>query len=452
MHGNDALPPPNTDDSATSATAARPSAHPVSHRQVRLATAAGFAGSFVEYFDFTLYGLLTVYFAPQIFPAQDATSSVLTALLVFAGGYLTRPVGAVLFGHIGDRYGRRTALTGTVLTMSASCLVLGVVPTYATIGIWAPLLVVLARLAQGLSAGGEQAGAVVLVLESGPDRRRGLLVSLTPMGSGMGVSGAAAAAAIAGGLLTDVEMATFGWRLLFLTAVPLALLTLWLRSRLEDSPEFRSLARDRSRISRVPIRDTVRKYPRTMIVAFLLGLAISSASGLNAYFSVFLIGTRHLDADRVFTAIAIVGFLGALIQPLAGAASDRFGRRPVLAVGFGITLLMAFPIFLTLDTATSIALIGLVLFVHKAVVNIGLVTVATVAAELFPLAVRYSGSSVSTQIGATIASGFAPFAAAQLVLAFGSGIGPALWTVAGALIGLATLSFTVETGRTPLIR
>jgi MHS family proline/betaine transporter-like MFS transporter len=400
--------------------------------------AAGFAGTFVEYYDFTLYAVLTVVFSPLFFPSDDPATSFLAGLAVFGAGYFARPLGGILFGHIGDRYGRRTALIGTIALMGVSVTVMGLLPTYEQIGIWAPILLILARLGQGFSAGAEMLGSVTYVLESAPPSRRFLLGSLTPLGASLGGSLGGVFSGVLRGALGPDAMSSYGWRIPFLVGAPLALVCLWMRARLEDSPEFTNVVK-RKEVVRSPLGATLRLHWRVVLLAGMVALAAHGTAGMQAFFSTFLAGTRGLPQERVFIALALAGPFSLLTIPLVGLLTDRFGRKPLLAsmlIAFGVTVL---PVLWLLSTTTSFVGIVVGSLTFTSLSALIMVPALTLIAEMFPPEVRYTAANIGNNIGTVFGSGLAPLAATALVTATGSGLGPAVWIGGLVLLGLLVL-------------
>ncbi|MFC5751586.1 MFS transporter [Actinomadura rugatobispora] len=403
----------------------------------RVAT-AGFAGTFVEYYDFTLYGVLTVVFSPLFFPSDDPTTSFLAGLAVFGAGFFARPLGGIVFGHIGDRYGRRAALIGTIMLMGVSVTLMGLLPTYEQIGLWAPLLLVMARLGQGFSAGAEMLGSVTYVLESSPPSRRFLLGSLTPLGAILGGSLGGIFSGVLRGALGPDAMSSYGWRIPFLVGAPLALICLWMRARLEDSPEFTGIVA-RKEVVRSPLGATLRGHWRIVLIAGMVALAAHGTAGMNAYFATFLAGTRELPQDQVFIAVSMAGPFGLITIPLVGLLTDRFGRKPLLAgvlTAFAVTIV---PVLWLLSTTRSFVGMAAGCVVFMSLAALIMVPALALIAEMFPPEVRYTAANFGNNIGTVLGSGLAPLAAASLAAATGSGLGPAIWIGGLVLLGLLVL-------------
>jgi MHS family proline/betaine transporter-like MFS transporter len=413
------------------------------------AARAGAVGTFVEYFDFMLYGALTVFFAPAFFPSDDPAMSFLAGLAVFGAGFFARPVGAIVFGRIGDRRGRRTALIWSVTLMGLCSSLVGLLPTYEHIGLLAPILLTLLRLGQGVSAGAELLGAITYVLETAPSSRRGFLASFAPFGSVAGSFVGLVLIGVLSGTLGTDAMNDYGWRIPFLIAIPLALIALWMRVGLEDSPEFQKMAAKRE-IVKSPLRETLRIHRRTVLLAGGIAIGINGAAGMQAWFATFLVTDRDISSSTVFLALALSALTSAMSALIAGRLVDRYGRRRMTALvlaGFAVTIV---PVLWVLDTATSFLAITLALVVFNGLSAMTMPTGLAMIAELYPRRVRYTAANVSGNIGMVLGSGLAPVVAAQFALWTGSGVGAAFWIAAVVTIGLVSLRFVAETGGRPL--
>lgn len=404
----------------------------------RKAALAGGIGTFIEYFDYLLFSVLTVYIAPLFFPSSDPSVSVLAGLAVYGAGFVAKPLGAIVFGRMGDRRGRRATLLFTVVLMGVATSLIAILPTYAAIGVTAPILLVVLRVLQGASSGAELQGAVTYVLESAPRSRRAALASWVNLGTGLGGASGALVAAIIGMTVSPETMLAWGWRIPFLVAIPLTVLAFVVRRRLEDSPDFQDLV-EKNQVAKSPVRDTFVTYRRILLITGLVGLAYSMFGGLLGWLVPYLTGIRRLDPAPIFLAYALSQALGNSIVPLMGKATDRFGHQRTIVTAFTVSVVLMVPILGVLGTATSPWVLGVAITVFIALIAGTGPPVYTYIALHFPVSARFTGSNISTQIGAALGGGTAPLIASALVLAIGSPFAPLLVLVAAAVVGVAAV-------------
>ncbi|GAA5044686.1 MFS transporter [Thermocatellispora tengchongensis] len=387
-------------------------------------------------------------FAPLFFPADDPAASTLSALAVFGGGYLARPLGGVLFGALGDRIGRRPVLMATIFLMGGASMLIGVLPTYEQAGLLAPALLLALRLLQGLSAGGEFTGAQTYIVEMAPANRRGLYGSLPALGIGLGFAVASLVVAGTSAALTGEQMTAFGWRLPFLLCVPLTIACLFLRLRLEDSPEFAAIAA-RAELTRTPVRDAVRGHlPDILRVAALTVATLGPGFLAKLYLGIHLVQVEGMDPVHVYGLLGVLLLITAALFPVMGHVGDRRGRRPIIAAGFTAFALLSLPLFLVVDATRELWIIAPVLLVFAAVEPFVSAAVYTTFAELFPGRIRYTATSIGFNLGTIVAAGFGPYICSRLVAWSGWTPAPGLWGVACAALGLLVLLTTRETRRT----
>jgi MFS transporter, MHS family, proline/betaine transporter len=421
----------------------------VEQGMLRRAIVGASVGNLVEWFDFAVYGYLAATLGAVFFPSEDPTISLLSSFAVFGVAFFARPLGGFFFGPLGDRIGRQSTLAAVIILMSFATFAIGFLPGYAAIGIWAPLLLVFLRLVQGFSAGGEFGGASAFLAEYSPDDRRGFLVSWIEFSAVGGfLLGAASVLLLTTGLGEDV-MSSWGWRIPFLLAGPLGLIGLYIRLRLEDTPEFRALEQA-GEVSRSPLQETVTQNWQPILQ--VVGLVIIQNAGfyivltyMPTYFSEELgFSSTSSSLSAVLTLLVAM----ALIPPL-GALSDRVGRKPLLAascVGFA---LLSYPLFLLMNQESLFAA-GLAHVALGALLAIFLSTTIAALTELFPTRVRYGGFSIGYNISVAVFGGAAPFFATWLISVTGNPLSPAFYLIAAAVATLVTLATIIETARTPL--
>lgn len=416
-------------------------------RRTVLATAMGNA---MEWYDFGIYSYLAVVLGRVFFP-NTGGSGLLYSFTAFAVAFVVRPIGGVLLGLLGDRVGRKRILTATILMMAVATFSIGLIPSYDSIGIWAPILLFVARLVQGLSAGGEYSGASTFISESSPDRRRGFLASFLEFGT---VTGFVLGAGLVTGLtaaLGDATMQQWGWRVPFLLAGPLGLIGVWLRLRIAETPAFeRTESAERQRSARSRFRDVVVQQRRALLLAIAVVLALDVTNYLVlSYLPNYLSGTLGYDTTHslLLTVVTMLVMLGAI--PFVGRLADRVGRRPVLAAACLGYLVLSVPALWLLQHGSGYAtLAGLLLLGLCQTLFIG--TTPAALPEMFPTSHRYSGMALAFNIAASLFGGTAPMVAEYLVRRTGNLYTPAYYMMAAGLVGLVAVWIMRETAQQPL--
>ncbi|WP_233451861.1 MFS transporter [Rubrobacter xylanophilus] len=409
-------------------------------RQVALAS---FIGTAIEWYDFFLYGTAAaLIFGQLFFPEFSELAGTLAAFATYAVGFVARPLGGIVFGHYGDRIGRKAMLVLSLLIMGVATFLIGLLPTYAQVGVLAPILLVILRFLQGIGIGGEWGGAVLMAVEHSPRGRRGFYGSWPQMGVPAGLLG--------GNLVylgaTSLIPADWAWRIPFLFSIVLVAVGLFIRLKLLETPAFQRVKETRTE-ARMPIIDVIRTYPKNVLLA--MGMRIAE-NGTFYVLTVFVLsyvaGELGLDQSVGQIGVIIAAAIGLLTIPLFGALSDRIGRRPVYMFGAAFSLVFAFPFFWLLNTGIE-PLIWLAIILG---VNLGHDAMygpqASFFAELFGTRVRYSGASLGYQLASVIAGGLSPFIATALLAGFGYGA-VALYTAAMALITLISVILATETFR-----
>lgn len=385
---------------------------------------SSYLGSTIEFYDFLLYGLVaTLVFGELFFSNLDPTTGRVLSLATLAAGYVARPIGGILFGHFGDKLGRKSTLVVTMSLMGvASCLV-GVLPTYDSIGVAAPILLTLLRIVQGLAVGGEWGGAALMALEHSENDRRGFSASFANMG---GPSGAVLATVSVGlfSLLPAEAFLSWGWRVPFLLSFLLVALGLFIRLQVTESPLFLEAQEEaearKSDTVRPPIVEVLTKYPRQVILALAAGLGAFLLQSLLATFAIaFAIDNGH-SRSAALTAAAIASFLHIFTIPAYAALSDRIGRRPVMVVGALATAVLAWPLFELLSSGNWwLLLVGFI--IGNPILQASMYgPLAAFVTEMFGTRARYTGASLGYQLSTTVGAGFGPVIAESL-LAGGDG-------------------------------
>ncbi|WP_156367528.1 MFS transporter [Arthrobacter sp. Leaf69] len=421
----------------------------VSKETRRRVIAASFIGNFVEWFDYAVYGYLAVTIAAVFFPESDPQTGLLLTFALFAISFLVRPLGGFVWGHIGDRVGRRTALSLSILIMSGATFCIALIPGYDTIGIWAPILLLIIRVAQGFSASGEYAGASAFLVEYAPANKRGLYAAVVPASTAAGLLLGSLLAGLLTTLLSSEAMQSWGWRLPFLLAAPMGLIGRYIRTKLEDTPVFRELAAEDQTI-KAPVFGLFRNHWRLLLKA--VGAVLLNAVGfyvILSYMPTYLSSELGLGATESFlaTTIALLTYIGFIF--LTGMLSDRYGRKKVLIAASISFIVLTVPAFALLGTGSFLVIV-LVQILLGAMLTLNDGTLPSFLAEMFPTRVRYSGFAVSFNLSNALFGGTAPFMATLLIAATGNDLAPAWYLVAAAIISLIAVALSRETSKEPL--
>lgn len=408
-----------------------PAASEVASAKRRRVVVAATIGNVLEWYDFLVYGLLAMTIAKLFFPAGSELTSLLLSLATFGAGWVMRPVGAVVLGIYADRVGRKAALSLTILIMALGTGLIAVAPTYETIGIWAPLLIVFARLLQGFSCGGEPGGAMALLIEHAPERSRGLYASWQAAAPPAGfMLGAIVTMAVAL-MMTPAQIEAGGWRWPFVFGLLIAPVGLYIRSKV-DEPELFLQARREARVA--AMADTLRHEARPLLMAFGVSvLYLASAYVLFVYMPTFAVRQLQLPLLEALQATIVAGCVAFVCSPIIAAISDRIGRKPILQLATLAYLLLTYPAFVTLTAWPSVASLTLVQSGFALLLSMYGGPVVSVLAELFPTRLRSTAAGLVYNLVAAIA-GFAPFVVTWLIAATGNPRAPAFYVIAAALI------------------
>jgi MHS family proline/betaine transporter-like MFS transporter len=424
----------------------RTGAGAVGYRKVLVATTLG---TLIEVYDILIYGYFATVLSQQFFPPGDATAALLATFAIFAVGFFVRPLGAVIFGHVGDRFGRRTALASSLLLMTLATVAFGLLPTYAAVGLFAPVLLLLCRLLQGLSVSAELPGAMLLMLEHAPTNRRGLAVSVNTAGSGLGIVAAATVSLVLARLLSPDQLAAWGWRVAFLIAAPIGIVGLYVRTRLLDSPAFVALG-ETARQGRAPLTRAVSTAKRGMLV-LTVWFAAQSIGGytLSVLMPSYLIRNAGLPAADAYAANLVAVLISAPFTLLGGWLVDRFPLRRVAIAAMAGTALTAVPAFLIITAHRTLgaAVIGQVLYgiFLGALYTVG----AVLAMTLFPTGIRFTALALPLNIGTALFGGTAPYVSTWLAATTHSPLAPGFYVLAAAAAGTLTAILGLRHGECP---
>jgi MFS transporter, MHS family, shikimate and dehydroshikimate transport protein len=411
---------------------------------IRRVVLSSIIGTAVEWYDFLIYAAASaLVFNKLFFPQTDPALGTIAAFGTYGVGYFARPLGAAIFGHFGDRFGRKAMLAMTIVIMGLGTFLIGLLPTYDQIGAAAPVLLVLVRLLQGVGLGGEWGGAVLMVVENAPAARRGLLGSLVQIGYPAGNLAAVGVFALLT-RLPEAEFLGWAWRIPFLAGIVLAGIGLYIRLTLEETPVFREIA-SRNEVARLPLAEVLSTQTRAFFTAVGLKLSEISYATIAGVFSIsYVVGTLGLPRTLILNAISLSAAVGVAAIPVFGWLSDLIGRKAMFYAASLFAAAFAFPMFWLFDTKDpqTITLTVAAAIVFGQLIGFGVG--APWYSEMFPARLRYSGASLGFQIGAAISGGLTPFAAASFMVWTGG----ATWPISVYLIALAAITF-VATAAAP---
>jgi metabolite-proton symporter len=408
---------------------------------VRRATIASVVGTTIEWYDFFLYGTAAALVFPQLFfPGQDPFAGVLAAFVTQFVGFAARPVGAAIFGHFGDRIGRKTTLMATLFLMAFGTVLIGCLPTYQSIGIAAPILLVLLRIIQGIGVGGEWGGSVLLSMEWGQQKRRGLSASWPQMGVPLGLVLSTGVVRITSGMTGTEGFAAYGWRIPFILSILLIGVGLFVRLRVIESPEFEAV-RKSNKVVKNPLIEVFKRQPKQVLLTALVRTSEQAPFYLFITFVLtYAVKQLKLNSNSILDDTLIAAALGLISIPVFGRLSDRFGRRRVYGIGIVLTAIFAFPYFGLLNTGNAL-LVGLAIIVSLMLHDVQYGPQAALIAESFDPDIRYTGAGMGYQLASVIAGGPAPLIAAALLQATGDSTYISIYIIICCAISMLALIF-----------
>jgi len=417
-------------------TTAAPVAASQDAKQLRKLVIASVLGNALEWYDFFLYGTAAaLVFGPLFFPVGgDPMQGTLLAFSGFAVGFLARPLGGIVFGHIGDRYSRKMTLIMTLTLMGATTFIIGLLPVYAQIGIWAPVSLITLRFLQGVASGGEWGGGVLMLSENAPSSRRGYFTAW----SQMGVSGGFVLSAFAFYLvqkLPEEDLMSWGWRVPFLLSILIFLVGVYIRKNIRESKAF-SQAKPETKHEKIPLMVLIREHPKALLQAIALRLPENGVSYIFFTFSVVYAKHIGISTGEIISAVTLAMLVEFFSILFWGALSDRIGLKPVYYIGVIGLLVMAFPFFWLLSTGDygwiMLAMFLGLPFCHGAMIG----TQPCIMSDLFPVRVRYSGLALGHEVGSIFSGGLGPMLAVAMLMHF-----DASWPVSLLLMGYALLAW-----------
>ena len=419
---------------------------------IRKVALSSFLGNFIEWFDYATYTYFAIQIGEVFFPADSGIDSTLLAFAIFAISFIFRPLGAMFWGSMGDKKGRKWSLSVSIFVMTGAAFLIGLLPGYNVIGLAAPLLLLVLRSVQGFSAAGEYSGAAVFLAEYAPVSHRGLYCSLVPASTATGLLAGSTAALLAKTLLPAADVIAFGWRIPFLLALPLGLIAHYIRTRLEDAPAYKKVASEISPgdLSPHPLKDIFTKYRRRLVVSIAATMVNSVGFYLVlTYLPTYLTSYAGMEAApaQAITDISLLVYIGLIF--FSGRISDHVGRRRMLQAACILFLIFSIPGF-TLLNSGSFPLIVCGQLLLSLVLTVNDSNIACYQAEMFPTEVRYTGAAMGSNVAYVIFGGTASFVATALIDATGNGMAPAYYMMGICVVAFFILLLAHEYGTKPM--
>lgn len=407
---------------------------------VRKVAVSSFLGNFIEWFDYATYTYFAIEIGLVFFP-DAGSSSTLLAFAVFAISFIFRPLGAIFWGSMGDKKGRKWALSVSIFLMAGSAFCIGLLPSYATIGFLAPILLLIFRTMQGFSAAGEYSGAAVFLAEYAPREHRGLYCSLVPASTATGLLVGSTIALIMKAFVPEADLLSWGWRIPFLIAGPLGLIAHYIRTKLEDAPTFKKVKNEMEREDEVPhpIKTVFTKYRRRLVVSF--GATMLNSVGFYlvlTYLPTYLTTVVHMDSalSQLATNISLIAYIGFIF--ISGRLSDRFGRKRMLSIACICFICLSIPSFHLLNSGNLVVVIAVELVMCASLtINDG--NIACYQAEMFPTCVRYTGAALGSNLAYATFGGTASLVVTALINYTGNAMSPAYYMTGIAAIALVVM-------------
>lgn len=411
---------------------------------LKISVASGF-GVILEYYDFLVYGFISSVFAKIFFPSNSFLISLLLTFAVFAIGFAARPIGGIVFGHLGDRIGRRYTLIFTIAIMGVASLVTGLLPTYAQIGVLAPILLTVLRLVQGFSVGGEYGGAITLTSEMSPPKSRGFYVAIAEMAN-IGPLFALSMVLIMENL-TGPSFSVYGWRILYFIGVLIAVVGLVIRLKISESAIFKKLVENPQKGEKSPLFKALKDHWKFVLLGlgFLLSSIIAQYAG-SVFIISYLSSIVHVPFTTIIYTLLAGLAVGAVINVVAGAASDRIGRKPIMVAGAILIAAFIYPYFVMVSTGnTMMILIAQILLYGFIALQTG--TFVVMLTEMFPTKVRYTAMSLDYQLATAVFGGTTPLIATYMIYATNYNLAPTFLVLAGTIVTLIAFVLARETSK-----
>jgi len=414
------------------------------------AVSAASIGNLLEWYDWGVYAFFGVQISKLFFPDTNPYRAVFLWFLIYGLGFFARPIGAMVIGHFGDKFGRKNALVFTVMTMALGTVLIGLVPTYASIGLMGAVLLTVARLIQGFSAGGEWGGSTSFLAEYAPEGRRGFYASLQQVTTVGGLVLGTAYGALLTSILSNDQLLSWGWRVPFLSGIVLAFVGFYLRAKVEETPKYAAVERAHE-VARTPFFDMLHQYPKETAQAFFFTLLWTVGFYVVlVYMPTFMQQQLHISAPQSLLAATAGELLLAFLIPLSGALSDRIGRRPLLIAACAIFVVGIIPMFKFVVAYQSFGAVLVNQLFWAIPLSFYSGAGPAAISEIFPTKVRYVALSTGYNISVAIFGGFAPLIAQQLIISTGDPISPSYYVILAAIASLITMVMLKETFHKPL--
>lgn len=412
--------------------------------RIRLVVAASMIGTIIEWYDFFVYGTAAaLVFAPLFFSNASPTVGTLAAFATYALGFAVRPIGGAVFGHLGDKFGRKAILLTTLMVMGVTTILIGVLPTYNQIGNWAPVLLLIFRLIQGFGAGAEFAGAAILAVEFSPPQRRGFFGSWSQIGVAIGLAAAVGIFWLAQ-QLPEAEFMSWGWRIPFLASSVVLLVGLWIRARIGESPVFKEIQAE-NKVARSPLAEVLKTQLKSLLLVLGMRFADNAVLYIPVVFTLSYLKLHlHLGGNVGLIGVFLAAAAQVIFIPLFGALSDRIGRRPVYGGGAVAAALLMIPYFWLIDSGNVWAVWFAIALLGGCVYSALAGSQPAFFSELFPPHLRYTGVAGAREFGA-IAGGAIPLIAAALSAAYASALPVAIFVICMCLVTVVAVALAPET-------
>ena len=409
-------------------------------------------GTALEWYDFSIFIYVTPFLAPLFFPREDRIVAIMSTFGIFAAGYFMRPIGGIFFGNLGDKIGRKKVLILSVILMSIPMIVISVLPTYHTIGIWAVVILLLMRMVQGFSVGGEYTGVLVMLLEQSEPKNRGFITSFGTFVSGSGVLLSSIVVLILTVTLSNAQMLAFGWRIPFIIGIFLAIYSLIMQKNMEESPHFTKL-KEEKHLAKFPAWEALKRYPGRILIAFFLTGYLGVAYYMvSAFMPTYLKSILMMNPSTVMVVTTIVAAVYAFSAPLWGKCSDKIGRKKQMIGASVAFIILGYPMFwLLLHSGGNLFII---LIAELAlIIPVTAFTAAFVSAvnELFPTKERFSGAAIGYNVGNALFGATSPIIFTYLIEATGNKLAPSYYFIGGAIFIIFVILCMKETAGTELV-